>query len=350
MEGASFEASVRSPLRQWAQHTSPSQYQPAHAGGSRLPRPPPPSSSQHQQIQQSQQKATALSPLLMIHHSPRIGYGQRGLASPMALSGSGLGTPKTPTTPHHPAINSVAALDARGISRDFAHSGQMAGGDDRWRRLGARILPLFNGDRVVGSVEENSEMVRSCLLRDADAAWPEIHAILRVGMASLVRALYRALGVPPKFEAPQAGLPPVLSVAGIVSAGVGLDHLVAAVAGVWQTLYSHVLPYLDGVFLPLRLFKAAAARRRADAPGVRHAVLMHFRDSIVIPLLPSLDAAAPVCAAAARRRALDFGYAPPELCPMAQAVHMLSMLAALTPADRGPLHHSARAMAVTLQS
>ncbi|KAJ2882783.1 hypothetical protein H4R27_003208 [Coemansia aciculifera] len=349
MEGASFEASVRSPLRQWAQHTSPSQYQPAHAGGPRSPRPRPPS-SQHQQSQQSQQKATALSPLLMIHHSPRIGYGQRGLASPMVLSGSGLGTPKTPTTPHHPAINSVAALDARGISRDFAHSGQMAGGDDRWRRLGARILPLFNGDRVVGSVEENSEMVRSCLLRDADAAWPEIHAILRVGMASLVRALYRALGVPPKFEAPQAGLPPVLSVAGIVSAGVGLDHLVAAVAGVWQTLYSHVLPYLDGVFLPLRLFKAAAARRRADAPGVRHAVLMHFRDSIVIPLLPSLDAAAPVCAAAARRRALDFGYAPPELCPMAQAVHMLSMLAALTPADRGPLHHSARAMAMALQS
>ncbi|KAJ2683925.1 hypothetical protein IWW39_005219 [Coemansia spiralis] len=345
MEGASFEASVRSPLRQWAQHTSPSQYQPAHAGGPRSPRPPA-QSSQHQQ---SQQKAAALSPLLMIHHSPRIGYAQRGLASPLAQSSSGLGTPKTPTTPLHPAINSVAALDARGISRDFAHSGQMAGGDDRWRRLGARILPLFNGDRVVGSVEENSEMVRSCLLRDADGAWPEIHSILRVGMASLVRALYRALGVPPKFEAPQAGQPPVLSVAGIVSADVGLDHLVAAVAGVWQTLYSHVLPYLDGVFLPLRLFKAAAARRKADAFGVRHAVLLHFRDTIIMPLLPSLDAAAPVCVAA-KRRALEFGYALPELCPMAQAVHMLSVLAALTPADRGPLHHSARSMATALHS
>ncbi|KAJ2450786.1 hypothetical protein GGF42_004410 [Coemansia sp. RSA 2424] len=287
----------------------------------------------------------------MIHHSPRVGYAQRGLASPMAQGGSGLGTPKTPTTPHHPASSSVAALDSRGISRDFAHSGQMAGGDDRWRRLGARILPLFNGDRVVGSVEENSEMVRSCLLRDADAAWPEIHAILRVGMASLVRALYRALGLPPKFEAHSNALP-VLSVAGIVGAGVGAEHLAAAVAGVWQTLYSHVLPYLDGVFLPLRLFKAAARRAPSatQSQGVRHAVLMHFRDAIVMPLLPSLDAAAPVCAAADRRRASELGYALPELCPMASIVQMLSMLAALTPTDRGPLHHSARAMAMVLHS
>ncbi|KAJ2002865.1 hypothetical protein GGI04_002491 [Coemansia thaxteri] len=205
--------------------------------------------------------------------------------------------------------------------------------DDKWRRVGARVLPVFTGERVAGSVEESNELVRSCLRSDAEAAWAEITGIVRVGMASVMRSLYAHVGVAPRFDAPESGgVLPALSVAGLVGAShVAPLALAGGVAAAWATVYSHVVPALDAVFAPLALFRAV----RCPAGGVRGAVLAHFCDAVVMPLLPRIEASA---------------LAPDCRVLLPTLAHMLAVLAALPPADRGPLHRSARVLVLAQQA
>ncbi|KAJ2155924.1 hypothetical protein GGF46_005518 [Coemansia sp. RSA 552] len=226
-------------------------------------------------------------------------------------------------------LSSLAALEARQtISRPLG--GAAASGEDKWRRLGARVLPLFAGERMQGSVEESNEVVRSCLRssESMDGVWPEIHGILRMGMASLVRALYRHVGVPPRYD---TGVVAVPSAALLGEAARG-DAIVVGLVRVWDLLIAHVLPYVEAVFLPLVQF--GLARR-----SVRSAVLAHFRDAVVVPLLPVLDDAVRL----ARVGLLPAGTLPPT-------VNMLTVLAALTPTDRGLLYTTARALSSALQA
>lgn len=169
--------------------------------------------------------------------------------------------------------------------------------EDKWRRLGARILPLFNGDRVQGTVEEINEIVRGCLRSsDNDAAWNEISSILKVGMSTLIHSLHKQLGISPQLaDNNSKGTVQLLSMSAIVNADnnvVSPDRLIAGISNVWQTMYSHVLPYLEGVLLPLKQFRIAAGRANAPGGGVRRATLMYFRDILVMPLLDRLDDAA----------------------------------------------------------
>ncbi|KAI8319262.1 hypothetical protein GQ54DRAFT_237787, partial [Martensiomyces pterosporus] len=113
--------------------------------------------------------------------------------------------------------------------------------EDKWRRLGARVLPLFNGDRLQGTVEENNEIVR---------------------------------------------------------------YMVEGLVNVWEMLFSHILPYIEGVFLPLLQFKVATVSNLDKATNIRQAVLSHFRDSIVVPLLGRLDDAAGIIRAQGAQGAL----------------------------------------------
>ncbi|KAJ2764684.1 hypothetical protein IWQ57_005073 [Coemansia nantahalensis] len=223
------------------------------------------------------------------------------------------------------AQSSVAALEAK----NAAGAGGRTEGSERWRRVGARVLPVFTGERLQGTVEEGTEVVRSCLRSSdsLDGVWAEIHAILRVGMASLVRIVYRQVGVAPRYDGPRVKMP---AAAALVAECARPDGVADALASVWELVAAHVLPYVEGVFLPLVQFGVASY---SGPNSVRGAVLLHFRDALVVPLLPALDDAA-------RTR-------PPCLPAL---LHMLSVLAALTPADRaGPVYTAARALAAVHQ-
>ncbi|KAJ2802189.1 hypothetical protein H4R20_003375, partial [Coemansia guatemalensis] len=102
-------------------------------------------------------------------------------------------------------------------------------------------------------------------------------------------------------------------------------------------LSAHVLPLVEAVFLPLVQFGVSSRRR-----SVRAAVLVHFRDTLVLPLLPALDDVATLCRP-------QLPVAAPRCLPA--IVQMTTVLAALTPADRtGPLYTTARALSAALQA
>ncbi|KAJ1647022.1 hypothetical protein LPJ64_001550 [Coemansia asiatica] len=318
----------RSPKRTWTGQTPVTQQ---YAALSQSPTTP-----QHHHSPRTPQSAHVLRTMILpIHHS--------------RSNSSSSGYPRTPMTAQ-PASSSLAALlEAKNMTRDLGSLRQVdLASEDKWRRVGARILPLFNGERMQGTVEEANEMVRGCLRSDSDgAAWQEIHGILRVGMASVVRGLYRQLGVAPRFEQARGeGRKPssvaMLSVAGLVSDEcLRPEILVDGLATTWTGVYSHVLPYVEAVFLPLRQFRGAENR------SVRVAVLAQFRDCVVVPLLPRLDELAEV---ARLRGSLGLLFGPQWLASLAVVVQMLAVLASLSPADRGPLHAAAKALAVAMQS
>ncbi|KAJ1734850.1 hypothetical protein LPJ61_000856 [Coemansia biformis] len=203
-----------------------------------------------------------------------------------------------------------------------------ADGSDRWRRVGARVLPVFTGERMQGTVEEGNEVVRSCLRssEQLDNVWAEIHAMLRVGMASLVRIMYRQVGAAPRYDGPRVKMPS----AALVAECARPDAVAEALVTAWEMLVGHVLPYVEGVFLPLVQFGVASY---SGPNSVRGAVLMHFRDVLVVPLLPTLDEAARL-----------------QMPCLPAVLHMVTVLAALTPADRtGPVYAAARALAAAQQ-
>ncbi|PIA18287.1 hypothetical protein COEREDRAFT_79788 [Coemansia reversa NRRL 1564] len=276
--------------------------------------------------------------------SPGRGREQQTAASPR--------TPQTAASPRTPQLHArmgvrgaahttLAALEAKhaGQQQQQQQQAPRAEGEDKWRRLGTRVLPVFNGGALQGTVEECNEAVRSCLRssEQLDLVWPEVHAILRVGVFSLVRILHRHAGVAPRYDARQksAGLamPSLALLADAVRADVAADALTL----VWELLSAHVLPLVEAVFLPLVQFGVAGRRR-----SVRAAVLVHFRDTLVLPLLPALDDVAALCRS-------QLPLAAPRCLP--GVVQMATVLAALTPSDRvGPLYTTARALSSALQA
>ncbi|KAJ1834463.1 hypothetical protein IWW55_000315 [Coemansia sp. RSA 2706] len=210
-------------------------------------------------------------------------------------------------------------------------------GEDKWRRLGARILPVFTGERLHCTIEECNEVVRSCLRssEQLDQVWPEIHGILRMGMASVVRILYRQVGVAPKYEARANSSMVAMPSAGLLVEGVRADVLVEALAFVWELVYSHVLPFVEGVFLPLVQFGIASSSRGLC---VRSAMLMHFRDKVVMPVMAAIEE----CVGMAR--------AGIQVPCLASVVHMMTMLAALNPLEHGVVYQTARALSAILQA
>ncbi|KAI7832061.1 hypothetical protein BX661DRAFT_179735 [Kickxella alabastrina] len=291
MEDSGYDNKLRSPLRPWATATSPS------LGHS--PRPP---KSAH----------TLRTMILPIQHSRSNSTGYTHTPSPAHTH------PRTPMTAQ-PASFSLAALleNKPPLRADTQQQGREAAAEDKWRRLGARILPLFNGERMQGSVEEANEMVRGCLRSEGPDAWEEVRNIVSIGMASVVRSLYRHMDVAPRFFSQGRRPSTMVSMAGIIeeeeSSG---ERLIEALAAVWEAVFAHVVPYLEAVFLPLR---------------------SQFRECVVKPLVPRL-----ADVARAQQGLVNGG--------LAQVVQMMAMLASLTPKERGPVYDAARALAVALQA
>ncbi|KAJ2513421.1 hypothetical protein H4217_006351 [Coemansia sp. RSA 1939] len=406
----SFDA-IQSPTRTWTQHQAPAQQlhhrQHSNASGLGSPRAP---------LQPGTPYSARRTLTLAVSPSPQMAT---------------ITAPSNPSTPTMPAMglqlaqSSLLALEARSGARDNGQNAHSHGhyhqhsqyyqqrpkqpqmqhlrldiaSEDKWRRLGARVLPVFNGDGVVGTVEENAEIVRGCLRSEADAAWPEVHSVLRVGMASLVRSLYAHLGMAPTFEPPTppasapvvsssgnlgerfmmngrlAGSMPlaaVLSINGIAAH----DHLspnalVGALAAVWATMFSHALPYLEGVFLPMAQFASTSISATSSTPRtptistttttpittrpppaagttMRHVALVHFRDAIAAPLLGKLDEAVVLARTQGAGGCLGDPWAYYQ--NLSAILHMLTVLVMLAPGERGHLYDTARALSLALQA
>ncbi|KAG0309938.1 hypothetical protein BGZ98_000026 [Dissophora globulifera] len=133
--------------------------------------------------------------------------------------------------PHHHYITSPiltgknhhSSLDAKVMAREMA---QGHATEDVWQALCIKVLTLFNGQGLTGAIEDLNELVRRCLYtRTALALCDEINELLKNGMLTLNAKL---------GDVPD-------------------EKLVSRLVEVWSFFFGTVLPYFEGVFLPLQI-------------------------------------------------------------------------------------------------
>ncbi|KAF9211835.1 hypothetical protein BGZ59_007555 [Podila verticillata] len=144
----------------------------------------------------------------------------------------------SPMTPEHKAHLTTAtqhymssptlsrnhhSLDARVMAREMSlgHSTE-----DVWQALCIKVLTLFNGQGLTGAIEDLNDLVRRCLMtRNAFALCDEISELLKNGMLTLNTKL---------GDVPD-------------------EKLVSRLVELWSFFFGTVLPYFEGVFLPLQI-------------------------------------------------------------------------------------------------
>ncbi|KAG0206490.1 hypothetical protein BGX28_002073 [Mortierella sp. GBA30] len=145
-------------------------------------------------------------------------------------STSNISTPLTGIVPHHHYLasptfsrNNHSSLDAKVMAREMA---QGHATEDVWQNLCIKVLTLFNGQGLTGAIEDLNELVRRCLdTRSPFKLCDEINELLKNGMLTLNAKL---------GDVPD-------------------EKLVSRLVEVWSFFFGTVLPYFEGVFLPLEV-------------------------------------------------------------------------------------------------
>ncbi|KAJ1558079.1 hypothetical protein HK405_014472, partial [Cladochytrium tenue] len=142
--------------------------------------------------------------------------------------------------------------------------------DGPWPSLAARVLPLFNGEGLRGSIEEINELVRlwatECLVQQRRSAQDDLNELCQAGVRTLGAKIAQASD----------------------------ETLLPRLVELWAFVFCNVAPYLESAFLPLRAAVASAAAngtlRGISAPiSIRTVVLGTFRDALIVPLAPRLE-------------------------------------------------------------
>ncbi|KAF9206205.1 hypothetical protein BGZ49_002854 [Haplosporangium sp. Z 27] len=147
-----------------------------------------------------------------------------------------ISSPNTGGQHHHmtsPTFkNNHSSLDAKVMAREMA---QGHATEDVWQALCIKVLTLFNGQGLTGAIEDLNDLVRRCLsTRNAFTLCDEIGELLKNGMLTLNAKL---------GDVPD-------------------EKLVSRLVEVWSFFFGTVLPYFEGVFLPLQIeLKAYHAKR-----------------------------------------------------------------------------------------
>ncbi|KAG0257940.1 hypothetical protein BG011_003671 [Mortierella polycephala] len=119
--------------------------------------------------------------------------------------------------------NQHSSLDAMVMAREMAQSHAT---EDVWQALCIKVLTLFNGQGLTGAIEDLNDLVRRCLqTRTPFMLCDEINELLKNGMLTLNAKL----------------------------GDVRDDKLVSRLVEVWSFFFGTVLPYFEGVFLPLQI-------------------------------------------------------------------------------------------------
>ncbi|KAF9432678.1 hypothetical protein BGZ76_010462 [Entomortierella beljakovae] len=164
-------------------------------------------------------------------------YNSSALDRTYSSTGS-ISSPNTGGASHHymtsPTIgkNNHSSLDAKVMAREMSHSHST---EDVWQALCIKVLTLFNGQGLTGAIEDLNDLVRRCLqTRNAFVLCDEINELLKNGMLTLNAKL---------GDVPD-------------------EKLVSRLVEVWSFFFGTVLPYFEGVFLPLQIeLKSYHARK-----------------------------------------------------------------------------------------
>ncbi|KAF9953112.1 hypothetical protein BGZ72_005670 [Mortierella alpina] len=158
------------------------------------------------------------------------GIGSASTDRTYSSSTSNMSTPLTGVVPHHHYLasptfsrNNHSSLDAKVMAREMA---QGHATEDVWQALCIKVLTLFNGQGLTGAIEDLNDLVRRCLItRNAFQLCDEINELLKNGMLTLNAKL---------GDVPD-------------------EKLVSRLVEVWSFFFGTVLPYFEGVFLPLQV-------------------------------------------------------------------------------------------------
>ncbi|KAF8943984.1 hypothetical protein BGZ47_004789 [Haplosporangium gracile] len=119
--------------------------------------------------------------------------------------------------------NNHSSLDAKVMAREMS---QGHATEDVWQALCIKVLTLFNGQGLTGAIEDLNELVRRSLTtRNAFMLCDEINELLKNGMLTLNAKL---------GDVPD-------------------EKLVSRLVEGWSFFFGTVLPYFEGVFLPLQI-------------------------------------------------------------------------------------------------
>ncbi|KAL5528236.1 hypothetical protein ACEPAF_7372 [Sanghuangporus sanghuang] len=164
-----------------------------------------------------------------------------------------------------------------------------------WTQLHVYVLPLFNHEQLQYPIEDLNALVRRHIEVVMSAGPSRALSTLEVDVAELIGGGMTTLNAK--------------------LAGVEDDKLPARVVELWTFFWDQVLPYVEGIFIPLQthplllsLHRTPKPHRPASptnlaspndvAPGaaalspidVRTIALRAFRDKIVVPIAPRLEA------------------------------------------------------------
>ncbi|CAI2166956.1 133_t:CDS:2 [Funneliformis geosporum] len=159
--------------------------------------------------------------------------------------------PQTSSISNH-KINNV--YDTPVTSKDLEKMEQGGQQHDTWGSLVVKVLPLFNGEGLKLCIEDLNELVRRCISdRSTQLLYEEINELLESGMFTLNGKL---IGVPD-------------------------EKLVSRLVELWSFYFGTVIPYFEGVFLPLQIHNSTA---QLNHTSIRRLVLMSFRDHVILPM------------------------------------------------------------------
>ncbi|CAB4482104.1 HbrB-domain-containing protein [Rhizophagus irregularis] len=154
-------------------------------------------------------------------------------------------TPSIISTTHSKLYDSVNTKDLERIEQLGPH--------DTWGSLVVKVLPLFNGEGLKLCIEDLNDLVRRYMNdRPLHLLYDDINELLELGMFTLNGKLR---GVPD-------------------------EKLVSRLVELWSFFFGTVIPYFEGVFLPL-LIQSSVQKENMN---IRRLVLMSFRDHVILPM------------------------------------------------------------------
>ncbi|CEP13854.1 hypothetical protein [Parasitella parasitica] len=164
---------------------------------------------------------------------------------------------------------------------------------DAWQTLCVRVLPLFNGEGVQGTIEDLNDLLRRCLSESITAKfYHDIEALLRDGMFTLNAKMF----------------------------GVTDEKLLDRLVEQWSFFFTYALPYFEAVFLPLRTDVRYRSPDEAEMWNVRNMALRSFRDNVILLQTKRLEDVF-------NKLFTDFGSSQNPAATAAKMLQMTSLLA-----------------------
>ncbi|KAG9298732.1 hypothetical protein G9A89_012800 [Geosiphon pyriformis] len=138
---------------------------------------------------------------------------------------------------------------------------------DGWQTLCTNVLPLFNGEGLKMCIEDLNDLLRRCINdKTPESLYYEINELLASGMSTLNSKLR---------DVPD-------------------EKLVSRLNELWSFYFGTVIPYFEGVFLPLQIQSASqllSSNLAGEEVSIRRMVLMSFRDQVILPMGDRVDEA-----------------------------------------------------------